>query len=232
MHLRYCITFCILKAPSISITTITDDQIATMFLHSDHSFDLSEWNDEQLWKLYLQGRQKALGGLFMRYYTRLFHYGMRLVGSEEVVKDAIQELFLKLWNNRKNVDEASSVEFYLLLSFRRILFRQKTRRETMQIREERYLEIFPRSLQSIEESIIAREAESERQQMFREALSTLSSRQKEVLYLRLHHGLTNKEIASILDLSLQRVKNYVYESTKQLREQIFSRNHREDIAGK
>ncbi len=200
-----------------------------MFLQHDHSIDLSDWNDEELWNFYLQGRQRALGGLFLRYHTRLFQYGIKLVGNDETVLDSIQELFLKLWKNRENIDFAISVEFYLLLSFRRLLLSQKSQRETLRKREEKYLELVPHSLPSIEESMIAREAESERYEKFREAVQSLTDRQKEVLYLRLHHGMTNHEISMILNLSVQRVKNYVYETTKKLREHIFKKNMKENI---
>jgi RNA polymerase sigma factor (sigma-70 family) len=200
-----------------------------MFLQSDHSIDLSDWNDEELWELYLQGRQQALGGLFLRYHTRLYQYGIKLIGTEEVVKDSIQELFLKLWKNRNNIDSAITVEFYLLLSFRRILLNQKTKRESIRKREERYLEFKPHSLESIEESIIERETESERRKEYRKAVQSLTNRQKEILYLRLHHGMTNQEISTILNLSVQRVKNYVYETTKELREQIFKNSIKENF---
>jgi DNA-directed RNA polymerase specialized sigma24 family protein len=47
--------------------------------------------------------------------------------------------------------------------------------------------------------------------------------------LRLHHGMTNQEISTILNLSVQRVKNYVYETTKELREQIFKNSIKENF---
>lgn len=193
-----------------------------MFLQSDHSFDLGKWNDEELWKAYLNGQQKALGGIFLRYYTRLYQYGMKLVKNEDVVKDGIQDLFLKLWKNRKTVDEAASVEFYLLLSLRRALLKLKKQSEVIRLRETKYMQIIPHSLQSIEQKIITQEFADERVKMLQTAMNALTKRQREIFYLRLQHGFTNKEISLILDLSQQRVKNHICEATKQLREQVYN----------
>lgn len=193
------------------------------FSQPDHSFNSDQLNDEDLWKEFLNGRQEALGEVFLRYYTRLYHYGMKLMHSENMVKDGIQELFLKLWNNRETVDHAQCVEFYLLFSLRRILFEQKKRFEAIQKRDLNYMYINSDSLQTIEENIVAAELEGERYNNYQKAIKLLSGRQKEVLYLRLQHGLTNHEIAMLLNLSDQSIKNYMYEAIKQLRESIYGR---------
>ncbi|REL33061.1 sigma-70 family RNA polymerase sigma factor [Rhodohalobacter sp. SW132] len=192
-----------------------------MFLQSDHSYNSGQWNDEDLWKEFLNGRQEALGEVFLRYYTRLYNYGMKLMHSDDMVKDGVQELFLKLWNNRESVDHAKCVEFYLLFSLRRILFDQKKKSMSIHRRDQIYMSMNSDTLQSMEESIVEGELESERYRKFNKAMKLLTGRQKEVLYLRLQHGLTNHEIAILLDLSDQSIKNYVYEAIKHLRESIY-----------
>src|SRR5690625_5523231 len=68
----------------------------------------------ELWSAFLDGDEEALGNIFVRYYNRLFLYGMNLTESRSEVQDAIQELFLKLWRNRGSLKRAESVEYYLL----------------------------------------------------------------------------------------------------------------------
>jgi len=198
-------------------------------LQPDPSSNSDHLNDEDIWKEFLNGRQEALGEVFLRYYTRLYHYGMKLMHSENTVKDGIQELFLKLWNNRETVDHAQCVEFYLLFSLRRILFEQKKRFEAIQRRDLKYMYMNSDSLQTIEDNIVAAELECERYNNYQKAIKLLSGRQKEVLYLRLQHGLTNNEIAMLLNLSDQRIKNYMYEAIKQLRESIYDQELKEEL---
>lgn len=192
-----------------------------MFLQTDHSFDQNQMDDDELWKRYLEGQQKALGGIFLRHYSRLFRYGVNLVGDEDAVQDGIQELFLKLWKKRKQIDKADSVEFYLLHSLRRMLLRQMEQTTSFHRRNREYMKEFSHSLQSAEDNIIFRELENERYQLFLRAQEYLTNRQKEILYLRLQHGMTNAEIAEFLNLSMQRVKNCIYESVKILKERIY-----------
>lgn len=192
-----------------------------MFLQSDHSLNSVQIDDDELWLRYLEGNEQALSRIFLRYYTRLFRYGVNLIGNECSVKDGIQELFLILWRKRDKISKAQSVEFYLLYSLRRILLRQKARGESLYERNQKYLEETEFSLHSVEEIIVLREQENERYQLFLKAQESLSNRQKEILYLRLQHGLTNKEISEFLDISMQRVKNCMYESIKLLREKVY-----------
>lgn len=192
-----------------------------MFMQTDHSFDRSQMDDE-LWLAYLGGRQEALGRIFLRHYSRLYRYGIKLIGEDAAVQDGIQELFLKLWRQRQQIDKADCVEFYLLYSLRRMLLRQMEQTSSFHRRNREYMEETSHSLQSAEDRIIFKELENERYQLFLQAQERLTSRQKEILYLRLQHGMTNAEIADFLNLSVQRVKNCIYETTKRLREEIFN----------
>lgn len=191
-----------------------------MFLQTNHTNGVQK--DDELWSEYLEGRQESLGQIFLRYYSRLYKYGMMLIGNENVVQDSIQELFLKLWEKRSKINKAHSVEHYLLYSLRRIMFRRKEQKISIQRRNGDYIEEFSDSLQSIEERIILREEKTERYQLFLKAQEHLSDRQKEILYLRLHHGMTNSEISAFLEISKQRVKNCIYESIKLLKERVYN----------
>ena len=71
-----------------------------------------------LWQNFLQGDKEALSGIFLNVHDDLFRYGFKLSGNENLVKDAIQDLFLKLWKNRSNlkpVENSSYVDFDLEL---------------------------------------------------------------------------------------------------------------------
>ncbi len=114
-------------------------------------------DDEMLWEAFLDGDNTALSELFVRHYPHLFHYGMQLVGCEEDVKDGIQQLFAKLCQKRDALEQAHSVEFYLLFSLRRILFRKKKQRSSRQHYHQEYAENFIHPAPTIEEKLIGEE---------------------------------------------------------------------------
>src|SRR5690625_5550101 len=105
---------------------------------------------------------------------------------------------------------------------RRIIFMQKNKNASIARLNRKYMEEHIPILVTIEEQTIQREKEKERQELFLRVYQNLSDREREVLYLRLQHGLTNREIASILDLSVHRENNYIYEGIRYISEENYS----------
>jgi len=76
---------------------------------------------------------------------------------------------------------------------------------------------------SMEELIILEEDRKKRQQLFRLALQQLTPQQKEALLLRVDSGMSNGEIALIMELSDKRVRNLIYEAIKRLKWELRTR---------
>src|SRR5690625_5534082 len=72
--------------------------------------------EKKIWAGIRAGERKALNELFRRYYDHLFNYSIRIIDDEQAVKDAIQELFIRLWERRESLGDAKSIEEYLLSS--------------------------------------------------------------------------------------------------------------------
>jgi RNA polymerase sigma-70 factor (ECF subfamily) len=194
-----------------------------MFFNSKNKNDWSHGSNDELWKALQEGNRAALSELFHRFYPRLFRYGLRLISEREAVKDGIQELFLSIWRHREGLETADSVEFYLLLSFRRTLLNQKKKVSNRKKRNFEYSEDLIEYEFNIENQIIHFETNEERYKLYQKALNTLTDRQRESLQLRLEYGLDNREIASVLEISEKSVRNLIYESTKKLKDWIESR---------
>jgi RNA polymerase sigma factor (sigma-70 family) len=158
-----------------------------MYLYRNNS-DEKRKKGDRLWSELRSGQRDALDGLFRLYYSSLFDYGIRIIHDEEVVKDGIQELFLRLWKRHKHIGSAGSVEAYLIYSLRRILLRSAERRTRKSEYNRMYLdEMFTDSF-SIEDVIIENETNIGLKQALLKALNQLNGRQKETLFLRYYHG--------------------------------------------
>jgi DNA-directed RNA polymerase specialized sigma24 family protein len=72
--------------------------------------------DTILWDSLRTGNETAFEELYRRYFQVLFSYGKRILNDEDVVKDAIQDLFVDIWRTHKNINQAQSVKFYLISS--------------------------------------------------------------------------------------------------------------------
>lgn len=177
----------------------------------------SENELKNLWQEIRKGNEDALDTLFCLTYSRLFNYGFQITPQKGLVKDAIQELFLRLWGSHTELSEAYSVKSYLFHSLRRILLRNlKTQRNRFK-RNKKYVDDFFEEMYNIEELMIHFETEQKQKEKLIEALESLSKRQKEAVFLKFYEGASNDEIANIMEISSQSVYNLIYRSIEKLK---------------
>lgn len=69
--------------------------------------------DTQLAKEIKQSNKQAFETFYFRYYKLLFHYTVGRIQSPETAREIIQEIFKRLWQNRKSIDTKKSIKAYL-----------------------------------------------------------------------------------------------------------------------
>jgi RNA polymerase sigma-70 factor (ECF subfamily) len=72
----------------------------------------------------------------------------------------------------------------------------------------------------MESEWIAAELLDENEQSIRQAISQLSKRQQEVIFLKYYKGLSNEEIATIMDIERQTVANFLHRSLTNLKRSL------------
>ena len=77
-------------------------------------------NDIELWKLVLKGDSSALSMLYCRYYELMLNFGLKYSPDVDLVKDCIQDVFVKICSSRR-LSDLSYVKSYLLASMRNVL---------------------------------------------------------------------------------------------------------------
>lgn len=165
-------------------------------------------DDQALWAAMRAGDESAFDVLYNRYFQVLFSYGKRLAG-EGIVGDAIQELFITIWRQRRTLGQALSVKFYLFRSLRREIVRirrsEHPQHEDWEELDERLLPV-----QLSPESVMAGNEETiEQAKQLRRWLDQLPPRQNEALLLRYYHNLEYAEVAEILHIKEQTARNLV-----------------------
>jgi len=171
--------------------------------------------DEQLWKAALNGEEKPFELLFSRYYDLLVNYGSRFTNDIDLIREAVQSLFIKIWNNRATLRETPSVKYYLIKSFRRILIRIiQSQSYGIRLGEDAVFGIqIPH-----EQKIISREISAEQRERIERLLSLLTNRQREAIYLRFYENLSYEEIAEILGMQVGGTYKLIYRALDRLRE--------------
>ena len=153
--------------------------------------------------------------LYKFYYQDLYAYGVSLGFNTEDVKDAIQEVYLKLYFNERLCIDEKKIKFYLLRSVRNQLIDwERTKKDTSSIEEEE--RSFKLSV-SVEESFISDEEDLLLKKRVNRILDLLTDHQRETVYLHFIEEMPYEEIAVMLDMKIQTVRGQVFKAMEKLR---------------
>lgn len=172
--------------------------------------------DHQLWQQLCQGNQAAFEAIYQKYAVTLSFFGFKLTKNKEIVNDAIQDVFINLWQKRAQLPQVQNIKAYLLKSLRNRILRILESRSLTGNGEQPNEGV----QDSFEHRLILEELVEERLTRLHAGLQNLPTRQKEVINLRYFQNLKTEEIAEILDINYQSVSNLLYKGIKTLKKQI------------
>lgn len=173
--------------------------------------------DPELWRAMKQGEGAALAELLRRYHDDLFRYGLKLAQQDaEVVKDAIQQVFVDLWTRRERLSDVQHVKAYLLTTLRHALFQQYAHAQREQAGTQQ-LALDAGVAFSPEDLLIDATGEAERHRRLLYALNQLTPRQREAVFLRFYQNLSYDQIAAVMQIGTQPVYNLIHQALKGLR---------------
>lgn len=139
-----------------------------------------------------------------------------------MVKDCIQDVFIKLIQNHHSLSETPNVKGYLLKAFRNKLFdaieKEKDTDDISLYQEAFYADDLMSQI-SFEEN----EADCHSRNLMA-AFKELSSRQQEIIYHYYINNLNHETIAEVMGINYQSSKNLLYRSLSKLRELYLKNN--------
>ena len=169
-----------------------------------------------LWESFRKGDKDAYAAIFRTHYDSLFRFGNKLTRDTELLEDCIQELFIEIWQ-AKTQAPVLSVKAYLLKSLKYKLlkaFRQKGKFLPLLDSGETPFEL------SHENFLIQEQENHEKKQMVIAALSRLTNRQKEIIYLKYYQNLSYEEVSEIMNINYQVARNLLYQAIKSLKSML------------
>lgn len=174
----------------------------------------------ELWDGVRQGNTASFSGLYEHFSLDLFRYGYRISSDRASVQDAVQELFLELWNKRGQLTQAHSPRFYLYRSLRNRLIRYSESNRFVLTADGFLMDEWFAEEPDTEADWIEKEETLARLGQLHAALNRLSARQQEAIQLRYYHDFSSQEIARIMDMNEQSVRNLLYRALRQLRSEF------------
>lgn len=170
-----------------------------------------------LWTAFVQGDESAYAQLYKHYFHELYDYGVKLCQQPDLVKDCIHDLFIDLWKSRRKKSRVVAIRPYLFKALRNVILKAKTRTSLFLS-----VELAHRTEQapSPEATLIHHQASQEQQQRLHEALTLLTQRQREVIFLKFYSQLSYDEVASVMSISTKATYKLMSRAITLLRQKI------------
>ena len=152
----------------------------------------------------MENTDHTLQRIYESYAERLYSYGMQLCQDKSLVQDALHEVFLDLYRQEDRFEEAADKRAYLFAAFRYKLLRMMKKKPSRCDFDEVAV---PPSVGGAEEEMIGLEQARLNEALVREMFSSLTQRQREILFLRLSEHMSFQEIADALSIERQSAQN-------------------------
>lgn len=156
--------------------------------------------------------------LYDKNIDNLFMFGTKFTADRELIKDCIQDVFVKLFNKGSELDKVSNIESYLYVSLRNRIndeFRRQTHLCDDEINDANIKSLCDTNEEYNMERI---EEETNRNLAMTQYISNLSPRQKQIIHLFYIEQRKYDDICQIMGISYQSVRNLMHRSMSRLRE--------------
>lgn len=182
-----------------------------------HHLKFNETHSDKILVEALQaGSEKAFEELYNKYANKIYNITRKMNVEKEEAENVVQDVFLKIWRNRINLDSQLSFTAYLITIAKSIIIKQTQQRARFMAYQNYSLHVEPQASNSTEEYVIFKELED----VSNKAYSTLPARQQQVYLMKNSEYLTTDEITQKLGVSKRTVENQLYRATKALKEKL------------
>ncbi|MBD2755433.1 RNA polymerase sigma factor [Spirosoma validum] len=162
----------------------------------------------------IQGDQVAFGKLYRHYRTPALKFCVSILKDQEEAENMVHDVFIKIWEKRALINPELNFNSYLFTCLRNLAFDYLKQLDKNQLLRQRYLERM--------EHVQPDETEDPEIQfkVLQTAINSLSEKRKQILLLNVEGGKSYQEIAELLRISKNTVKNQLVKAKQLLREKI------------
>lgn len=176
----------------------------------------SSLSDEVLVDSLRQGNEQAFATIWERYHRMLYALAFKYLKDQDAAQDALQQVFLKLWETRRMLTIRVNLKNYLYTMLKNHVLNE-IRNHNCAI--EKYYEL-AQEAEEYEEEIIRKIEDREMKQEIRKAIDRLPFQKRQVCLLKWNEALSNQEIAERMHISVPTVKSHYSEALKLLRKYV------------
>jgi RNA polymerase sigma-70 factor (family 1) len=168
------------------------------------------------------GDPAAFRRLIAIYFPVLCAFAAKYLPDSALVKDIVQEVFIKLWRQRNDFQSVHGFKGYLYTSVRNGCLNALRNKERLEARHNRAANFLESETVGVDQ-VITDIVESEYLALIYRAVRDLPEKMQQIFYLSYREGLSVKEISLQLHMNIKAVKRQKYRALVTLRRKLGGR---------
>lgn len=176
-------------------------------------------DESRLIELIREGDPLSFEILFQKYYVRFYNFVLNLTKNPQTAEDIVQNVFMKIWINRKNLRPDQSIHNYIyVLSKHEVLNHLRDRKvytqvERLVMADEPYEAVTDQNMDL-----------KELDDRIRKFIAAMPEQRRKVFLLSRYRGMGNKAIAELMGLSVRTVDRHINLALTSLRKEFLKIN--------
>ena len=155
--------------------------------------------------------EAAFYDLFTRFRNYLVLFAMRRIDQLDAAEDIVQEVFFRLWCNRRGLREEGNLAALLYAMAKNLTVNAIRKHKIVETGNVRYYDLHEGRQEPAGES-----DSDETMRRLRLAVGELPARQRTIFNLKIYESRSNQEIADMLNVSVNTVKVHYARTMKHL----------------
>ena len=172
---------------------------------------------QELVAQFCSGDDKAYAELYDMYIQMLYNYGLKLTSDQELLKDCVHDVFVKVYLKRNEKNAIKNLCSYLLISLKNRLldeFRRQAFTTPNEVEEYEYR----RAAEDVERDYICQERSLFQTEQVTHLMQNLTRRQRQAITLYYLEERKYEEICKIMQMNYHSVRNLMHRGMLKLRE--------------
>lgn len=152
--------------------------------------------------------------------NKLFRFALRMLGDHDDAKDVVQEVFIRVWNGRAQLDKIENMEAWCMritknLSLDKLRANKRKGTESL---ENSYHVHHTDGTPDVKTEL------GESMHHVNQLIAALPEKQRQVIHLRDVEGYSYNEICDILEIDMNQVKVSLFRARNAVREKLMKIN--------
>lgn len=183
--------------------------------HYSQSRSNSDQHTPVLFNAFVNGDVHAFSKLYDLHAGMLYNYGLRLTSDTELLKDCIQDVFVKIYHKRAELASVLNFKSYIIISLKNKLCDESRKR--VHLTDTAVEDFDVAACEHVEKDFLKAEQEHQDHHKVGRLLGFLSPRQRKAIELYYIEEKKYEDICEIMQMNYQSVRNLIHRGMTRMR---------------